>query len=198
MVKKCPLKPAPFGSLLEQQSDVCGWEEVCVRWPSCTGNANTALESTGSSTIGGSSPAITSGGKYCDAGALLLTSERGERGETPFLLLPSLLLQHTDFFLLVISPVQADCWQGSGKRVGTQKGSILRQRLCGLLCPSSLPNSSPSPAAFPWESCSALSALSPTSITSPCSRADEFLSLTRATQAIARCLSQGGKAEQGS
>lgn len=102
------------------------------------------------------------------------------------------------FFLLVISPVQADCWQGSGKRVGTQKGSILRQRLCGLLCPPSLPNSSPSPAAFPWESCSAPSALSPTSIASPCSHADEFLSLTRATQAIARCLSQGGKAEQGS
>lgn len=29
-----------------------------------------------------------------------------ERVEAPFLLLPSLLLKHTDFFLLVISPVQ--------------------------------------------------------------------------------------------
>lgn len=55
-------------------------------------DASMALGPTGSSSVGGPSPAIIGSVKYCDSGALLCTSGRGERGKAPFLLLPSLLL----------------------------------------------------------------------------------------------------------
>lgn len=75
---------------------------------------------------------------------------RGREGFFPTpALLPSTIYR---FFLLVISPVQTDGCQGSGKSVGTEKGYTLRQRLCGLLCSPLryipfFPNSRPSPAA---------------------------------------------------
>lgn len=186
MVQKCPLKPASLGSFVEQRTGVCGWEEACVRWPSCTGNANTALGSTGGSSTGGPSPAITSGGKYCDSGALLCTSGGGESGGS--FSTPTLSPSKAYRFFSSCHFSSTNC-QGSGKWVGTQKGSVPRQRLCGLLCSLSYP----SPAAFPWESCSPSSVLFPMSIASMCSHTDEFLSVTWATQAIACCLSHGGK-----
>lgn len=104
MVQKCPLKPASFGSFVEQRTGVCGWEESCQmaklhRECQHGSGIHRRLQHWG---------AQPSNHQWWEVLGHCSARLGEERGEAPFLLLPSLLLQHTDFFLLVISAVQTD------------------------------------------------------------------------------------------